>query len=212
MPLEMDHLSDDTLELYSLGTLPDPELVPVEEHLLICSSCQDRLRETDEYVQAMREAAAEYRRRHPYRSSKHASAGFRLWGYPRLKPVLIAGAACLLSLAMWRAQVQKRTAGVESAPVAVTLQAFRSTENAAAPAGTALRLIGDLEGLPPLSLWQLEVVAADGRLVGSFQGTARDGRLELLIPHGLSPGQYWVRAADPGSPGRILREFGLVAR
>jgi hypothetical protein len=38
-------------------TLPEPESGPLEEHLLICTTCQDRLQATDDYVAAMRAAA-----------------------------------------------------------------------------------------------------------------------------------------------------------
>ena len=36
--------------------LPEGQLAVIEEHLLICEVCQDRLQELDEYVAAMREA------------------------------------------------------------------------------------------------------------------------------------------------------------
>jgi hypothetical protein len=41
-----------------MGTFPEPETGPLEEHLLISGDCRDRLRETDEFVAAMRAAAA----------------------------------------------------------------------------------------------------------------------------------------------------------
>jgi hypothetical protein len=37
-------------------TLPAPESERLEEHLLICSECLDRLNATDEYVAAMKAA------------------------------------------------------------------------------------------------------------------------------------------------------------
>jgi predicted anti-sigma-YlaC factor YlaD len=41
----------------AIRTLPAPESECLEEHLLICSECRDRLESTDEYVAAMRSAA-----------------------------------------------------------------------------------------------------------------------------------------------------------
>jgi hypothetical protein len=50
----MEHLSDTDLECYYLGMTPDgPELVALEEHLLICGECVDRAQETQDYVDAI---------------------------------------------------------------------------------------------------------------------------------------------------------------
>ena len=58
----VQHATDDTLERYSMRTLPAPEVESLEEHLLICSECRDRLESTEQYVAAMRAAAAKIRR------------------------------------------------------------------------------------------------------------------------------------------------------
>lgn len=50
------HIDDDALEAYSLGRLADTDAAPVEEHLLVCAECQDRLAGWDEYIAAMRGA------------------------------------------------------------------------------------------------------------------------------------------------------------
>ena len=41
------HIDEDTLERYAMSQLPVGELAPVEEHLLVCPHCQDRLAEID---------------------------------------------------------------------------------------------------------------------------------------------------------------------
>jgi hypothetical protein len=51
------HMDEEILELYALGRLNEEEVVPVEEHLLICHTCQDRLADTDEYIRTVRAAA-----------------------------------------------------------------------------------------------------------------------------------------------------------
>ena len=59
MPSERDrHPEEEELERYALGTLADAEAGAVEEHLLTCEDCRQRLAETDDYVQALRQAAA----------------------------------------------------------------------------------------------------------------------------------------------------------
>ena len=50
------HTADDDLEAYSLGRLSAAASAPLEEHMLGCSGCLDRLAGWDEYVGAMRAA------------------------------------------------------------------------------------------------------------------------------------------------------------
>ena len=50
------HIQEELLERYSLGKLAEDESASLEEHLLICHSCQDRLAETDEFVRTIRAA------------------------------------------------------------------------------------------------------------------------------------------------------------
>ena len=52
----VEHATDDTLERHSMRSLPAPESDRLEEHLLVCQSCRDRLTATDEYVAAMKAA------------------------------------------------------------------------------------------------------------------------------------------------------------
>jgi hypothetical protein len=47
----------------SNGTLPKADLERLEDHLLICSECGDRLDQTKRYVAAIRAAAARIRER-----------------------------------------------------------------------------------------------------------------------------------------------------
>jgi len=42
-----EHIPDELLAEYSRGTLPDAALDEVEEHLLICEQCRNRLTELD---------------------------------------------------------------------------------------------------------------------------------------------------------------------
>jgi hypothetical protein len=41
------HVSDEALEEYSLDRLPESSLATVEEHLLVCGPCRDRLEEIE---------------------------------------------------------------------------------------------------------------------------------------------------------------------
>ena len=53
------HPSDDRLELYALDRLGEPDVAAVDEHLLICEGCQERLALTDLTIEVIREAFAQ---------------------------------------------------------------------------------------------------------------------------------------------------------
>lgn len=53
------HPPEDVLEAYAMGRLCELESAPLEEHILICLLCQDRLEAVDEFIQLAR-AAEEY--------------------------------------------------------------------------------------------------------------------------------------------------------
>jgi len=53
----VQHAAEDDLENYAMRTLPAAQVESLEEHLLICGGCRDRLTAADEYVAAMKAAA-----------------------------------------------------------------------------------------------------------------------------------------------------------
>lgn len=53
------HPTEEALEAYVMRTLPETELGPLEMHVFFCMLCQHRLAETNDFVTAMRAAAAE---------------------------------------------------------------------------------------------------------------------------------------------------------
>jgi len=50
------HASEDVLEAYAMGRLSDQDSTPLEEHLLICLACQNRLEAVDEFVRVTKAA------------------------------------------------------------------------------------------------------------------------------------------------------------
>jgi anti-sigma factor RsiW len=48
------HISEDLLEQYLFGTLPDAELESLEEHLLVCHSCIETAEQLLAFVQSLR--------------------------------------------------------------------------------------------------------------------------------------------------------------
>jgi hypothetical protein len=57
------HLDEEMAEKYSLGQFSARKVVEIETHLLICESCRQAVAASDTYVAAMRNAAAELRKR-----------------------------------------------------------------------------------------------------------------------------------------------------
>ncbi len=51
------HMSPAEVERYSLGTVPETDLAPLEEHLLICEQCRSLVEQSDAYIAAIRGAA-----------------------------------------------------------------------------------------------------------------------------------------------------------
>jgi len=52
------HFPEQTWEEYALGMSSEEACALLEEHLLVCSACQDLLAEVDEYIRIARAAAA----------------------------------------------------------------------------------------------------------------------------------------------------------
>jgi hypothetical protein len=57
--LRRTHPTIDTLELYSLERLLEPELREVEEHLLVCQDCRDSVTSLDQYHSLLKVALQE---------------------------------------------------------------------------------------------------------------------------------------------------------
>jgi anti-sigma factor RsiW len=179
------HITDDEIEGYSLGALAAEPAALLEEHLLVCESCRQRLSESDEFVRAM-EAGAARLRREPVPDRPLA----------RLVAVFAGAAILVLTALIW---VRSRPA---EPPVAtVTLNAARETGVVArAAANYRLSLAPELTGLPASPKYRVEVVGASGAYLwqGSYPGA-------VLGP--LAPGMYFVRIYSPRRD--LSREYAL---
>ncbi len=82
MPRTHAHLSEEMLEEYALGRLRGVALAWVEEHLLICADCRNRLEETEAFIQAARGAARRLREQPLDLIHYTADGPVRLWVRP----------------------------------------------------------------------------------------------------------------------------------
>lgn len=198
----MRHISEETLEQYCMGRLPQTETEPVEDHLLICNLCQDSLAETEEFILVIRAAAEELQRNpvpEPWWRTLWSGLANGLTAFP--KPAL-AAAACALALFVIIPKGADKTATVQ-------LQAMRGPESAAqAPANATLTLRLPLGGVDPTGNLEVRVADSAGNIVQRAKADKADGQAVATVK-GLSSGIYWARVY---SGEEMLVESGLNVR
>lgn len=179
------HISAEDIERYSMGDISEEEVSRIEEHLLVCETCQNRVAESDAYVSAMRTAGARLR------------SSPRTRKVPRWIPLLAAAALVVVGVT-----VSLRLARGPAGPaVPLNLEAMRGAGvEAHAPAGRRLDLELDLAGLASAPYYRLEMVDRLGNLV--WQGTTTQAHVPPMVA-----GAYFVRVYSPA--GELLREYGL---
>lgn len=192
------HAEEGELERYSMKSLPEAEAERLEEHLLVCEPCRQRLTETDRYVSAMRRASAQVSQK-PRQSFSLAAASWPVW--------LAAAAAVVMALIA----IQKlRPWDAAVPPVAVDLSVMRGPVAVAlAPAGKPLELRLDVAGLPAAPAWRIELVNAEGADVWRGPASRTDTAAVVGVPS-QSPGTYFVRLYS--GEGAMVREYGLELR
>jgi anti-sigma factor ChrR (cupin superfamily) len=52
-----NHASEDVLEQYAMGTMSEANSAPLEEHLLVCPACCERVAWLDDFVKSICAAA-----------------------------------------------------------------------------------------------------------------------------------------------------------
>ena len=197
------HISEDLLERYALHQLDGAQLATVEEHLLICSVCQDHLDRVDEYIKAVKLAAFQVRER------KDTPRGWlpdmsRIPVAARLLAATVTIAAVAL-IVPWR--------GRNFPYHEVTLKSTRGGGGAIplaeAPAAGSLTLKMDVSEIGRSSGYQIYVVNSAGLEIWRGRGEANHNQLSIAVPVNLSAGTYWVRLFDISQPPVLLREYGL---
>src|ERR1019366_6721338 len=196
------HPTEDLLEEYSFGRVLEPALAPLEEHLLDCTLCQDRLLAVDEYTALMKAGMAAIERE---REVTEASPRFAIPG----APVVFAAAVMLVLVGVtigWR--LQPSAAVASASTMTVQLTALRGGDGdgvARAPFGRPLDLTVDRTDLPAALAYRLEVVSSSGRPLWSGAARVEPRSLSARVTARLAPGLYWVRLY---SDGQLRREFG----
>ena len=205
------HPTEDLLEEYGFRRVREPALARLEEHLLVCATCQSRLEELDEYAALMKSALAGFEQSHKAHAADPRSwltqftrHWFTLPGLPQAGAILagvlllaVAGAAI-----SWRAKPVLETATVQ-------LIAFRGGESgfSSAPSGRPLDLTVDGASLPAAPGYTLELVSQTGRTIWTGEARFAGAKLSAHVGSGPGPGVYWVRLYS--SQKVLLREYGM---
>lgn len=203
MPQSADHVPEEELEQYCLGSLVETRCARLEEHLLLCETCRDRLTETENYIAAMRQAGRQSGKQHAEQSAAGIVAGRarREWWPGHLVPAFVITALLVVCAAVWSG----RHPGIPAPlPFAVELTAVRGSAPAQAPAGRPLLLELDLTGLSDVQPLTGQVVDGWGGRRAEFP-VAAQVRLKAL-----PPGGYFVRIHK--TSGELLREYALTVK
>lgn len=211
-PVFHAHPAEATWEKYVFGRLSDQEAATVEEHLLVCESCQAALQEVAEYIQLMKAGTAS---RHSA-SADPLARGWRRFRDPAAQPVgravWITGLAAVC-FALWLPTGSRPSSETAS----VRLESFRGggVAIAHAPARKPLDLsIDDLSinasDVPASPEYRVTVITSSGKQVWAGTPNRSDAILSVHLAQGLNSGTYWVRLYAHES--EILGEYGLLLR
>jgi hypothetical protein len=207
------HIGEETLEAYSFSRLGEEDLAAVEEHLLVCETCQKRLDQVESYARAMRGAARRIQQEEEGQAPATIGAWDRIRGW-FASPVPLWGgafatAALILILGL---QVTRHLQDAPPGPpVDVELQAVRGTVTPnTADAGHALHLRLDSRGVPEVPVYRIEIVDAVGRKVWNGSGNWSDPWIQASVEKSFTPGTYFVRLLKDGEDP--VREYQLTIR
>ncbi len=186
------HESDERLELYALERLSDSDVVRIEEHLLVCESCRDRLDETAEFAVAMREGGKNI----PVAVSRDWFA----WLRPQFALAGALAVALLAVVLVWNGNGRL-------APVAsLQLSAMRGNDAASVQPARELDLTLT-DAVAGAGTPMVEVVDGNGAQVWSGAPEMSGGVARAKVAKALAAGDYWVRFYD--APGHMLHEYSF---
>jgi hypothetical protein len=193
----MQHIEEDLLDQYAMGTLPAESIQHLEEHLLACKLCQARLMETDEFLPVFKAAATQPDARPWPKRKRGVLFPASLW----------AGAAAVVGLTViliaWPHQAKDPT------PATVMMQSLRGAESEARMASAKpVLLVFDLPVEAAAPNYEIEVVDTVGNEVLKTRAELRNGQLTGRFGK-LAAGSYWVRLYRTQPARELVAEYGL---
>lgn len=184
------HETDDQLEQYALDRLPDADLPRLEEHLMTCAACRERLDEIGDFALGMHAAA----------TPKTEWLG---WLRRPAFSMALAFAALILVVGILS------NGRVKFAPaVSLQLTAMRGEMPFTVPAREFDLTLSDgpREGGP----FRVEVVNAMGVSMWTGLAESSPAGVRVMVMQRMTPGDYFVRLYT--ASGKMLREYGFRIR
>ena len=204
------HGTEDQLEQYALGRLAESDMTVLEEHLLVCAVCLERLDQMQDFSVGMREAliADGVAPGTENTVQRNTLSWWSRFGLPEWlgKPgfaLALAGAAVVLAVGL------SVTGNTNIAPTAsLQLTAMRGAMPYSLPAKEIhLTLIDAPQTGGP---FRVEVVDSTGKSQWAGSILATVGGDQLDIRKTLSQGDYFVRLYNP--EGALVHEYGFRVR
>jgi hypothetical protein len=200
------HGTDDQLELYALGRLPDSDLPPLEEHLITCAACRERLDGIENFAAGMRDAAGlSSGLASGLPSGLTAKPQIDWFGWLR-RPAFSMALGFVALLVVLGVFSRGQTKFAPSASLQLT--AMRGEMPLTVPAREFALTLSDAprEGGP----FRIEVVNAMGRSMWSGLAESSPAGVQARLTQRLASGDYFVRLYSPS--GKVLREYGFRIR
>jgi anti-sigma factor RsiW len=196
----MQHIEENLLDQYALGTLSAESIAELEEHLLACSICQSRLVEADELLLLFREAA----------TLEDVYATPRWRNAFAFRHNFLSGTAAVLA-ALLILLITGDSHHAKLSPAILLMESLRGPEAAAEMASsTPSLLVFDVVAPANPADYEIEIVDAVGNKVLTRSAEVRDGRLAVLVER-LTHGTYWVRVYRKQHGRELLAEYSLRA-
>lgn len=193
------HIDEELLERYALKQLSENEAAPLEEHLLICQDCQERLVETEQFVYAVKEAL-------PQLQPAPAVAPWRRWfATPKVLWVPALGMAVAVLMVV---QMQKDDLSYQQ----VELSAMRAATYATAEAGRGLDLKLTDVSLKSGQPYRVQIVDSRGTNLWFGAVIWKEGKPTVNVPRALTAGNYWVRIFGAAADAPQISEYRLQVR
>ena len=194
----LEHPTEEALERFILQRSREEELENVEEHILACQPCIDRI-EVAATKLALQQLQSERAQREFARQQGNQKNWFRTPAFS------MAGAIAAIAIGVY--VVPQFTHG-QAGTIEATFSAYRGSESTSLPAGHPLHLHLNATDLAegPVAV---EVVSDRG--AGLWKGTSsiRNASADVTLPAMSGTGSRFLRLYRGSADGELLREFAF---
>jgi hypothetical protein len=201
---ECDHPSQQDLDEYVFGRLPEFQIEAMEIHVLTCESCVDRLENLELHIATIKLALGSLHAEQTAEILEPQTGSWNWLPMPQVSWILIAAliTMCVSPLHIaWRSRPASE----------VRLHAYRGSDVDFVPQGRSLLLHVNTVDLPE-EVISVQVVDGDGDEVWTGRTVIRNDEGRILLPGFSKSGSYFLRLyasrAEDDSPS-LLREFGF---